>query len=699
MLIPVNLHLTPRSTLSRLPICAVLLALAPLLVAATSGPLVDTRTSPGAAVRPVALNEVRWTRGFWFDRTENLRTNLVPDMIRLMEGTNVSQYLENFRIAAGLSDRRPRGAPFNDGDFYKLIESASALLAVTHDARLAQFLESAIPVIASAQRPDGYLHTPVLARARLGDSDAVPFRDRNNFELYNLGHLMTAASVHHRVTGKADLLAVARKAADFLKDTLENGPPAAARSSVCPSHIMGLVELARVTGENRYLQLARMFFSLRTPNPTGGDDNQDRIPFEDQDHAMGHAVRANYLYAGATDLFLETRDPALWKPLGAIWTNVVRQKMYLTGGCGALYDGASPDGARNQGSITRVHQAYGRNYQLPNTTAHNETCASVGLILWNWRMFLATGEARYMDVLERALHNTVLAGVGLSGASYFYTNPLRVTDPMPADLRWSRIRRPYASSFCCPPNVLRTLAESATYAYATSSNAVWINLYGASELGTELNGRRIALRQETDSPWDGRVRIRWIEAPSEEFALRLRLPSWVGSEASNATPEVRVNDRALELSPDVSGYLEIRRAWRPGDTVDLVFPMPVLVIEANPLVEETLNQVALQRGPFVYCLESTDLPPDVSITSVAIPSGIDLLARKDENLLGGCVVLEGRGRVRRQTPWRGELYRPQGPTQESALAARFIPYAFWGNRGPGEMTVWFPLAWETPTVR
>jgi DUF1680 family protein len=652
--------------------------------------LADTTSSPHAAVRTVGLDEVRWTDGFWFERFENLRTNMLPSMGRLMEGTNHSHYFENFRIAAGLVEGRPRGAPFNDGDFYKLLEAASATLATTNDALLIRYLERSIGVIARAQRVDGYLHTPVLARARLGDSNAVPFRDRQNFEMYNMGHLMTAACVHHRVTGRTNFLAVARRVADFLDVTMKGASPEAARSSVCPSHYMGLVELWRTTREPRYLALAQKFFVLRSQITDGGDDNQDRIAFEQQTHAMGHAVRANYLYAGAADLFMETGDVSLWKPLGAIWTNVVRHKMHITGGCGALYDGASPDGSREQRTITRTHQAYGRNYQLPNTTAHNETCAAIGNVLWNWRMFLATGEARYVDVLELALYNAVLSGVALDGTNFFYTNPLRVTDPMPVGLRWSRTRVPFVSSFCCPPNVLRALAESAAYAYATSSNAIWINLYGASTLTTKLGGQSLKLRQETEYPWNGRVRITVDEWDGREFALKLRIPAWAKDPTVRSSRHEAVSaDRPSALA-NGRGYTELRRTWRRGDTIELDLPMPVRLMEANPLVEETLNQVAVKRGPLVYCLESVDLPAGTRITDVAIPVDSDLVARFDRRLLGGAVVLEGLAQARMARPWDGELYREvqSGATKPAKVA--FIPYSLWANRGPGEMSVWLP---------
>ena len=369
--------------------------------------------------------------------------------------------------------------------------------------------------------------------------------------MYNFGQLMTAACVHYRATGETNFLAVACKAADFLCGTFQNPTPALANNLICPSHYMGIVELYRTTGEPRYLDLAKKFLAMRDLVKDGIDDNQDRLPLAQQTEAEGHAVRANYLFAGAADLFLETGDTNLWMPLAEIWTNVVTKKMYITGGCGALYDGASPDGAKDQKHITRVHQAYGRNFQLPNTTAYNETCANIGNVLWNWRMFLATGGAKFMDVVELALYNSVLSGGALDGTNFFYTNPLRVTDPLPVELRWSRTRVPFVSSFCCPPNLVRTIAESADYAYAKADNAIWINLYGASDLETELaNGGKIKLSQETDYPWNGRVRVKILDCGKKEFALKLRIPGWAGGAS------VRVNDAPADFSPRPQSYLK-----------------------------------------------------------------------------------------------------------------------------------------------
>jgi len=419
----------------------------------------------------------------------------------------------------------------------------------------------------------------------------------------------------------------------------------------------------------------------------GTADNQDWIPFKKQTQAEGHAVRANYLYAGAADLFMETGDQNLWKPLAKIWTNVVTKKMYITGGCGALYDGAAPYGSKDQRHITRVHQAYGYNYQLPNITAYNETCANIGNVLWNWRMFLATGDAKFMDVVELTLYNSVLSGGALDGTNFFYTNPLRVTDPMPVNLRWSRQRVAYVSSFCCPPNLVRTIAESASYAYAKTDDAIWVNLYGGSALDTTLaNGETIKLEQETAYPWDGRVKIKILQCGKSPFALKLRIPGWTSGAS------VRLNNGPADHSPQPQSYFTIRRDWQPGDVVDLDLPMPARLMAANPLVEEDLNQVAIQRGPVVYCLESPDLPKGVKISDVFVPSDMQLTARYDRSLLDGIVVLDGKVLTRQPATWNGGLYREFKPADFKPLRVQFIPYSVWQNRGRSEMSVWLPLA-------
>jgi DUF1680 family protein len=659
----------------------------PPAVRAPGRGVTDTSASPHVVVRSVGLADVKWTSGFWANWFDTCHKNMVPAMGRIMEGTEHSQFLHNFRIAAGLAKGRHRGPPWNDGDFYKWLESVAAVYAVTKDRALDRQMDEAIRVLARAQRADGYLHTPVLIKQRNGQADVRPFQSALDFEAYNLGHLLTAACIHHRATGKTSLLRIAEKSADYLDGLYRRPTPELARNAVCPAHYMGMVELYRTTGKRRYLALAKKFLDVRGLVKGGTDDNQDRLPFHKQTRAAGHAVRANYLYAGAADLYAETGDRSLLVPLRKIWENVVFEKMYITGGCGALYDGASPDGAKAQKQIARVHQAYGREHQLPNSTAHNETCASIGNALWNWRMLQITGEARYADVLELVLYNGALSGVSLDGKRFFYVNTLRQLDRMPVELRWSRTRQAFISCFCCPPNLVRTIAEVAGYAYGRSDRCVWAHLYGSNTLDTELPGAgRLRLTQQTDYPWAGRVKITVDTAPPGAWSMRLRIPGW----ARGAT--LTVNRKPVKGPIAPGTYFEVKRAWSAGDVAELSLPMPARLLQAHPLVEEARNQVAVQRGPVVYCLESPDLPRGTKVLDVVVPRDVRLEPRFDARLLGGVTVLEGKALAVVEAPWSRELYRELSPHGPRPIKVRMVPYFAWGNRGRSEMTVWVPLA-------
>lgn len=647
--------------------------------------IVDMSRRAHTTVQPIGLSDMQWTDGFWTGRLETVRKRSIPAMWDIMKGTRYKPFYQNFLIAAGDAKGDFHGAPWNDGDFYKFLEAVTAVNAVAHDPELEAILRQSISAIGRAQRADGYIHTPVLIRQRHGEANAKPFQDRQNFEMYNMGHLITAACLHYRVTGHDEFLTIARRTADFLCEAIRNPTPELARNSVCPSHYMAIVEIYRTTGEPRYLELAKKLLDMRNLVATGDDDNQDRIPFLQQREAMGHAVRANYLYAGAADLYAETGDPALRDSLDAIWKNVVEKKMYITGGCGALYDGASPDGSPDQSSIARVHQAYGRNYQLPNITAHNETCAAIGNVLWNWRMFSATGEARYVDVMELALYNAVLSGISLEGTNYFYVNPIRQVEALPTKLRWSRTRVPFVTSYCCPPNVLRTVAEVGGYAYSKSTDAIWINLYGSNRLTTTLGGNAIKLSQQTNYPWDGRVQLAIVESPTAQFSLKLRIPGW----ADGAT--IQVNGSVANVQTNPGTYAELHRSWKMGDVVDLRLPLKERLIEANPLVEETRNQVTIKRGPIVYCLESPDLPKGVRVQDMAIRADAKLSSRYEPKLLNGVTVIEAQAIAKPPGDWSGKLYRTLERDPGREIKAQFIPYYAWSNRGPSEMSVWLPV--------
>ena len=652
----------------------------------------NTTASPHVKLHSVDMSDVQWTQGFWAAKFDQCAKVMVPNMWQLMSSAEISFAYQNFLIATGRAEGHHRGPKWNDGDFYKWFEAAAYVYGMTKDEALDRMMDEIIEVIGEAQREDGYLHTPVIIEQRQGIEQAREFTERVDFETYNLGHLMTTACVHFRATGKTTLLDVARKATDYLYGYFKTATAELARNAICPSHYMGVVEMYRTTADERYLELAQNLIEIRDLFKEGGDDNQDRVPLREQTEAVGHAVRANYLYAGVADVIAETGDESLLKTLLALWDSVTSQKMYITGACGALFDGASPYGSEDQGTITRTHQAYGRSYELPNVTSHNETCANIGNALWNWRMLQLTGEGRFADILELVLYNSLLSGISLDGKKFFYTNPMRVLNNQP-DLRWSRTREAYIDCFCCPPNAVRMIAEVNSYAYSISNGesgsdgAVWVNLYGASVLDTKLpNGAKIVLEQETDYPWEGHVKItiRATEAP--KFALMLRIPGWADGAG------VMVNGETAVVEPIPGEYCEISRAWSAGDTVEIAFPMAPRLLEANPFVEETLNQVAIQRGPVVYCLESADLPEGVGVLDIHIPADIELRPRIDSQLLGERVaLLEGQAKRIPQREWSRQLYRSLQDPKPEKIDIRLVPYYAWGNRTEGEMTVWIPL--------
>jgi DUF1680 family protein len=672
--------------------------------------LTDMSRSRYAVMHNVPLDAVSWTSGFWADRFNVYKERTLLGVWQTWNNPDISHAYRNFEVAAGLCAGEHWGPPFHDGDFYKWLEGVAAVYAVTKNPELEALMDQVIPVIASVQREDGYIHTPVIIDERNkgidthrkqaatvgtqtgGENEKGAFANRLNFETYNLGHLMMAGIIHYRATGKRTLLEVAVRATDFLCRFYESASAELARNAICPSHYMGVVEMYRTTGNPRYLELAQNLIKIRGMVEHGTDDNQDRVPFDEQTTAMGHAVRANYLYAGVADVYAETGDSLYLHNLQKIWDDLVGRKMYITGACGALYDGTSPDGTCYQpDSIQKVHQSYGRPYQLPNSTAHNETCANIGNVLFNWRMLQITGQAKYADIVETALYNSVLSGISLEGTKFFYTNPLRISANLPYTLRWPKERQSYISCFCCPPNTVRTVCEAQNYAYTVGTDALWCNLYGASELRTTLGEHRpVEISQSTDYPWDGTVRLTFGAVPEKKalrtFALQLRIPAWCKEYA------VKVNGQAVDTPADrpANGYLTVRRNWNRGDRVELRMEMPVVLIESNPLVEETRNQTAVKRGPLVYCLESMDLPEGTRIDDVVIPSDMVFTPKKEQIDGSPVVVLEGTAQTLSEDSWSGTLYR-EVSRRTTPVPIRLVPYYAWGNRGKGEMSVWLPL--------
>lgn len=661
---------------------------------------VTTALRAHARLRPLGAGNARWARGFWGRVHDRTRDVTIPQIWDSLSDPSVSSALRNFRVAAGLEPGNHAGAPFMDGDLYKWLEAAVARLETDPDPELADSIEQTAQLIASVQRDDGYVHTPTIIATR-NQEDASELADRFHFETYNLGHLITAGVRHHQVTGSTTLLDAARKAAGYLEHLAAERPLELARSAICPSHYMAVIDLYRATGDERCLRLAEAFVRVRD-DFRGGDDNQDRLPVREQTVVAGHAVRANYLYAGLADLVTENGDDELTGVLERLWQDVVDTKLYITGGCGALYDGASPDGFPWQREISRVHQAYGRAYQLPHTTAHNESCAAVGMILWSERMLALTGEAKYADVIEQVAFNTLMASISLRGSEYFYTNPLRQVRGLPYPLRRpgdtaihptpepppsdERVREAFLACFCCPPNIARALARFHERAASLGDDGLYVHLYGGSDVHvTAQEGRSLALREDGDYPWHERVTFTVTEATGGGLPLHLRIPGWA------ADASLRVNGAEVAVTAP-SSYTRVDRDWQPGDVVELTLPMPVRVTRAHRLAEEAANQVAVRRGPVVYCLESADLAGGVTIEQAALRRGA-ALTPVDADVDGHRVVALDVDLAVLPATAEDSLYDDLTDAEVSTTPARLVPYYTWGNRGPGEMSVWLPLVW------
>jgi DUF1680 family protein len=648
--------------------------------------LVANSESPYSKLQSVGLQDVKWTNGFWKEQFDVETKNTLPYMWDLYHNDEVSHAYKNFEIAAGESKGTFKGPSFHDGDFYKIFEGMAATYAVTKDKKLDAEMDKAIALFAKAQRKDGYLHTPVLIDERWGTLGPEEVKKQLGFEKYNMGHLMTAACIHYRATGKTNFLNIAKGVADFLYDFYKKASPELARNAICPSHYMAIVEMYRTTKNLKYLELANNLIDIRGTTEDGTDDNQDRIPFRQQTTAMGHAVRANYLYAGVADLYAETGEKKLLDNLQSIWDDVTYRKMYITGACGSLYDGVSPDGTSyNPIDVQKIHQAYGRPFQLPNATAHTETCANIGNVLWNWRMLQITGDAKYADIVELALYNSVLSGISLEGKEFFYNNPLNVSKDLPFKQRWSKEREGYiALSNCCAPNVTRTIAEVSNYAYSFSKEGLYVNLYGSNNLNsTTLSGEKIEIEQQTNYPWDGKVTLKIVKAPKEAYAFLLRIPGW-----SQGTT-ISINGKNSNETITSGSYQKIAQKWKKGDVIELNIPMPVELMQANPLVEEIKNQVAVKRGPIVYCLESNELPANTKVNDVILDVNskftTDFIKIRDRQLLS----ITASSSVTSDNSWDKKLYKTlSAKDNKEEYTVKLIPYFAWGNLGKGEMSVW-----------
>lgn len=670
--------------------------------------LTDTAKSPYAKVRPLAQDAVQWTEGFWKDVTDKCNKVTVPHLRKMFEAADISHVVENFRICANPEDMRAHdGTVFGDGDFYKWMESAMYAAEANHDQKLFDELEDYVQLIAKAQQPDGYISTKQIIAERTGIGERMG--DINEFEVYNMGHMFTSACLYKRLTGRDSFLDVARKAADYLKFMYEEAKKNdEVKTAVCPSHYMGLIEMYRTTGEKRYLELARLAVELRDSVKDGLDDNQDRLILKSHKKIVGHAVRATYLYAGVADLYAEEGDKEYLDMLHRVWKNMVDSKIYITGGIGAVYNGASPYGYFFAHNL--IHQAFGYEYQLPNITAYNETCASLGLVFWAYRMFLIEPKAEYMDILERAMLNVNLAAVSLDGEQFFYENVLRRTKKLDYRLIWRLRRAKYILSYCCPPNLARTISQSKEYAYTVSGDAVYLGMYGDSTAQIQLDDASFTIVQKTQYPYDGRIEFRAENVTGcDQIKLMVRVPGWVSS------GQITAGDKKITLTKEnASSYVEV--TFRPSEeSVTVDFDMPVRFTTAHPLVEECAAQAAVERGPLVYCMET----PDADVDTLD-----DLLIDLKAEFRKTSYQIKDRTVLALET----EFYRRKNPVNKDTLYqtlehdgldrthVRLVPYFAWDNRSVeddgtydvyaiedkldtpddmeyDEMRIWFPVVW------
>lgn len=618
---------------------------------------------PDAPIQEVPFTQVHIEDQFWSPRIETNRTVSIPSAFKECEKNG---RFDNFALAAGMIQGEHQGDfSFDDTDPYKVIEGASYSLAVKYDPKLDHYLDSVITIIAAAQEPDGYLTTCVTNKCtRLsGWWGSSRWEKINSHELYNSGHLYEAAVAHYRATGKRTLLDVAIKNADLVCQVFGPNEGQKHVPSGHPIIEMALAKLYKVTGDEKYLNMAK-YFVEETGRGTDGHRlnaySQDHKPILQQDEIVGHAVRAGYLYSGVADVAALTHDTAYFHALTRLWENLVSKKLFITGGMGS----------RPQG------EGFGPNYELNNHTNYCETCASIANVYWNYRMFLATGEAKYMDVLERALYNGVISGVSLSGDKFFYDNPL--------ESMGEHERQRWFGCACCPGNVTRFMASVSNYVYATQGNDIYVNLYiqGKSEMKTTDN--QVQLVQTTGYPWEGKVSIQVKPEKESEFAVRLRIPGWLQSTpvASDlyayTTPAekytLKVNGSTVKPA-EGDGYATIVRTWKPDDVIELELPMEVRRVKANDQVEDDRGMLAMERGPIVYCLEGIDQPDSV-VFNKFIPADAKIDATFDGNLLKGVMVLSGTAKEVAQ----------DGSIKDVPFKA--VPYSTWNNRGAGQMEVW-----------
>jgi DUF1680 family protein len=611
----------------------------------------------------VPFTDVTVADEFWAPRMETNRKVTVRYDFEKCEQTG---RIDNFAKAGGLMEGGFEGIYFNDSDLYKVIEGAAYSLKIHPDPELEKYVDGVIEKIAAAQWEDGYLYTFYSLPKHQPEKRWTEVRDKH--ELYCAGHFFEAAVAYYQATGKRKILNVAIRLADYIDSVFGPG-----KKHDVPGHEeikIGLVKLYGVTGEKRYLALAKFFLDQRgrtDGRELYGEYCQDHKPVVEQDAAVGHAVRAGYLYTGMADVAVLTSDADYIKVLDRIWLDVVSKKLYITGGIGARGGGES----------------FGADYELPNATAYCETCAAIANAMWNHRMSLLHGDAKYIDVLERVIYNGFLSGISLSGDRFFYPNPLA------SDGKYQR--SPWFGCACCPTNIVRFMPSLPGYAYAQKADNVYVNLFIGGSAEIKLPGNTVRMRQQTNYPWDGYVKIKVELERTGKFAVCLRIPGWAQNrpvpsdlymypDTNTELISLKVNGNPVAVDI-VKGYVPIRRMWQKGDTIELNLPMPIRRVAANSKVKDDLDRTAIERGPIVYCFEGADNPEGVA--NLILPPAAKLEGEYRGDLLGGIVTITGRGQIRQD-----------GEKVLEDIDVVAIPYYAWAHRGKNEMAVWIPKSAE-----
>lgn len=634
-------------------------------------------------IQAVNFTAVKLTDSFWLPRIKLNYTATIPASFERCESTG---RVKNFEMAAARSGKFCTTFPFDDTDIYKTIEGASFSLSLFPDPKLSVYMDSLIEKVRKAQEPDGYLYTartidPAHPQEWAGPERWVKERELSH-ELYNSGHLYEAAAAHYLATGKRNLLDIALKNADLVVSVF--GPN---KRHVAPGHQVveiGLVKLYRITGKIEYLNTAKFFiderghysgYDAKNKDPwKNGAYWQDHIPVVQQTEGLGHAVRAGYLYAAMADVAALTGDQDYLKAIDSIWNNIIGKKVYVQGGFGAV-----PSGER-----------FGDNYELPNGTAYNETCAAIAQIFWNQRMFQLHGQSKYIDVLEKILYNGFISGLGLDGKSFFYTNAMEIRNGFHHHSQ-ERQRSGWFECSCCPTNIVRLLPAIPGYVYAQKDDQLYANLFINGQAAITIKGKPVSITQENNYPWEGQLRFLVNPRSPLDFTFRLRLPGWAQGTAipsdlyhftqSGASPiTITVNGQPVPYSVQ-DGYALLTRKWKKGDIVEMQLPMAVQTVKALEAVKADTGRVALQRGPLVYCGEWADNQGQVS--NILLPAGTQFNPSYKPGLLHGVTVLEATVPVV-QIGADGLSVS----TRQQPFTA--IPYYAWANRGLGEMSVWFP---------